>query len=99
MRHVFLAATALAVLGGNAWAAEAPAKQPATKVLQVCDAEAQSWRAFSRDLGLPDYVTAKQVLADTSKGWAEPKCITASELRRLTGEPKLERVSLRKSGE
>lgn len=95
MRMVLPIIAVAALMGGavqakdnpNAIAAgkDAVAQQGATKVLYVCDEDELSWRAFSRDLGTPDFVTAAQVRADTSKGWAAPKCITESQLRLLTG--------------
>ena len=95
MRRVLPILVAAALLGGAAQAKDSPnamaagkdavAQQPTTKMLMVCDEDYLSWRAFSRDLGTPDYVTAEQVRADTSKAWAAPKCITESQLRRLTG--------------
>jgi len=66
-------------------AATAVASTPVASVtLHVCDEEAADWRLFSRDLGLPDFVTAKQVRA--GKAGSGAKCITPSELRRLKGE-------------
>lgn len=98
MRMVLLVMATGALLGGVAQAkdnpnamtpasnvVDQPRAQPVVKVLYVCDEEELSWRAFSRDLGTPDFVTAKQVRADSGKAWAAPKCITASELRHLTG--------------
>lgn len=93
MRMVLLVAAAAALLGGAAQAnedpnagagkAEAQRAPSAAKVLYVCGEDEAAWRPFSRDLGVPEFVTAKQVRADTEKTWAAPKCITASELRRL----------------
>ena len=98
MRTVLLAIAASALLGGLAHAQEksgatpgaanaagAQRAAPIGKVLYICDEEERAWRVFSRDLGTPDFITAEQVRADKSKAWREPKCITASELRRLTG--------------
>ena len=94
MRMVLLVVAAGALLGGVAQGKESPnamaagkdsvGVQPAPKVLYVCNEEEMSWRAFSRDLGTPDFVTAAQVRADRGKAWSAPKCITAAELRRLT---------------
>jgi len=60
---------------------------PATKkVLQVCD---EDTAALGSSSGLPPFVTAKQVRAAEGKAWSGPKCITPSELRRLTGSAPL----------
>lgn len=91
MRMVLLAIAAGALFGSAAQAkddlaAMAAGPQPAQtakKVLYVCSEDEQSWRAFSRDLGTPDFVTAKQVLADQDKTWSGPRCITKTELHRL----------------
>lgn len=97
MKMALLVIAAGALLGGAAQAKDDPNQiQPTkavaagdstdgvTKVLYVCSEDEQAWRAFSRDLGSPDFVTAKEVLADKGKSWAEPKCITPSQLHRLT---------------
>jgi hypothetical protein len=93
MALIFIAASAL--IGGAAQAHDDPAAATptkavaadehaeATKVLYVCSEEERNWRAFSRDLGTPEFVTAKRVIADQGKAWSEPKCITQSELKRL----------------
>ena len=66
-----------------AQAAQGAPSDPAFKVLYVCGEDQASWRSLSRDMGIPEFVTAKQVRADRGKAWAEPKCITPAELRRL----------------
>lgn len=93
MRVTLMVIAAGALLAG---AAQAKENQSATteqdeaastgrvvKVLYVCSEEERNWRAFSRDLGTPDFITAEQVRAQKGKAWAEPKCITPSEVRRL----------------
>ena len=92
MRTVLLAMAAGAFLAGAAQAkdidattgADAPRAEPSVKVLYICGEDEMGWRMFSRDLGIPDFVTAEQVRADTGKAWDGPKCITSAELRRLT---------------
>lgn len=96
MRTFLLAFAAAALVGGVAQAKEDP-KAPAqdlaatqrsellVKVLYVCNEEERDWRMFSRDLGTPDFVTAKQIRDQQGKAWAAPKCITPAEARRLTG--------------
>ena len=97
MRMVLLAIAAATLLGGVAQANDNPSAmrhgknladrapaEPVIKVLYVCDEDELSWRAFSRDLGTPEFVTADQVRAENGKAWTAPRCITATELRRLT---------------
>ena len=95
MRTIMLTIAAAALMGGFAQAKDAPVgsgqgvadgqgPDPQVKVLYVCGEDEASWRSVSRDLGIPEFVTAKQVRADSGKAWAEPKCITPAELRRLT---------------
>jgi hypothetical protein len=96
MRTVLLTIAAAALMGGFAQANEAApnalasgqaatdGRAPLVKVLYVCGEDEASWRSVSRDLGIPEFVTAKQVKADTGKAWAAPKCITPAELRHLT---------------
>ncbi|MEW5687351.1 MAG: hypothetical protein AB1942_20745 [Pseudomonadota bacterium] len=94
MRTLLLTIAAAALMGGFAQANEAPVAPgqaadgqgpaPMVKVLYVCGEDEASWRSVSRDLGIPEFVTAKQVRADSGKAWDAPKCITPAELRRLT---------------
>ena len=95
MRMLLLTLAAAALLGGAAQAGEeqdavvtkavaAPQASEAKKVLIVCTEEERDMRSFSRDLGLPDFVTAKQVLADQGKAWTGARCITPTEMRRLS---------------
>lgn len=102
MRLAIMVIAAAALLGGSAQAHSDPsaaakdavATAPAAKkVLVVCDGDEASWRAFSRDLGLPEFVTARQVRAAEGKAWSGPKCITPSELRRLTGGEQVSRLT------
>ena len=102
MRMVLLVIATGALLAGAAQAKESPnalavgqdavarqAATPGVKRLYVCDAEELSWRAFSRDLGTPEFVTADEVRTDSGKAWNAPRCITPSELRRLTSTVKV----------
>jgi len=84
-----LAAGAAQAAEGQARSADKAAK-PATarvlagqKVLYICSEDERSWRAFSRDLGTPDFVTAEQVRAEAGKAWNGPRCITEGEAKRL----------------
>jgi hypothetical protein len=81
------------VTSGKADAKRAPS---VAKVLYVCGEDEAAWRSFSRDLGVPEFVTAAQVRADTDKTWAAPKCITASELRRLKDNTQVTLVTPKK---
>ncbi len=57
--------------------------QPAVKVLYVCDEGEQNRRAFAREFGAADFVTADQVRAAKGQPWSAPRCITPAEVRRL----------------
>lgn len=83
MRVLSLVIAAGALLSGGAQASEpTPAPDAAKKALVVCSEEERDWRAVSRDLGMPDFVTAKEVRE--GKAWTGAKCITPAEMRKLT---------------
>ena len=54
----------------------------AGRELFVCARDEASRRAFRREHGQVIFVSAKE--AASSKGWDTPRCITATEYRRLT---------------
>lgn len=96
--RIALLAVAFAALAGGALANEPPnaqsqAKDAAAdarpaKVLYVCEDNAMTRRAFAREFGAAEFVTAEAVRAD-GKAWAAPKCITSAEARRLKAEKRL----------
>ena len=61
-------------------AATAPPKPART--VYVCDSSAMTRRAFAREFGSADFVTAEQAAAKGAV-WKAPKCISRSEARRL----------------
>lgn len=99
MRMALLVLAAGALLSSAAQAKDGPNEptagkdQPAVKMLYVCSEDEAAWRPFSRDLGVPEFVTAAQVRASSGKAWSAPKCITSSELRRLTGGTQMGRLT------
>jgi hypothetical protein len=88
-----LTAAAAVFATGAAIAKEAPNAQGAAKdavvttaapgkTLYVCEDTAMTRRAFARQFGQVEFVTADAVRAD-GQAWASPKCITSVEARRL----------------
>ena len=58
-------------------------EQPrASRDLYVCARDEASRRAFKREHGQVIFVSAREAAA--SKGWDTPRCITATEYKRLT---------------
>ena len=95
MRTVLLTLAFGALMGGAAQAGEAPdaivtkatVTQASTtaapkKELMVCSEEERDMASQVRDLGMPGFVTAKQVTE--GKTWTGARCITPSEMRRLS---------------
>lgn len=94
--RIVLCAAALALLAGTAAAGEPAVNaaaagkdagaQAATRAVYICDSSAMTKRAFAREHGSAEFVTAKDVARGET--WATPKCITAAEARRLrAGKP------------
>jgi hypothetical protein len=54
----------------------------ASRELYICARDEASRRAFKRQHGQVIFVSAKE--AAEGKGWDTPRCITATEYRRLT---------------
>jgi hypothetical protein len=48
----------------------------------VCDTTTATRRAFTREFGVMEFVTADRAVAK-GETWSAPKCVTASEARRL----------------
>ena len=68
---------------------DAAATQSAAKPLVVCDRDEASRRAFKRQFGRVEFVTAQGVIDGRGDGqrWDTPRCITPAEftkLRRMT---------------
>ncbi len=87
-----VAAATLLASTAPALAGEAPrttrVSQPAARIVVTqCDRDALTEAAFRSDYGSrPVFVTAEQVISAQATGerWAAPRCMTASEHRRLT---------------
>lgn len=85
----------ISVLGGEPAATgqsvdASDVQSAAAKPLVVCDRDEASRRAFRRQFGRVEFVTAQGVLDGRGDGqrWETPRCITPVEfakLRRLTG--------------
>jgi predicted lipoprotein with Yx(FWY)xxD motif len=90
--RIIVSALALSALAGAAFAGQAPSAAEAGKdalsqgksprTVYVCDDDAMTRRAFAREHGQVEFVTAKQAQAK-GEAWAQPKCITSAEARRL----------------
>jgi len=90
--RIIASALALAALAGSAFAGQAPSaaeaatdalsESKAPRTLYVCEGDAMTRRAFAREYGQVEFVTAKQAQAKGA-AWAQPKCITSAEARRL----------------
>lgn len=64
-------------------ARDAAATEAATpRAVYVCDTSAMTRRAFAREFGAVEFVKAEAAVAST-EAWTAPKCIKASEARRL----------------
>lgn len=88
MRLMTCALALSAVAAVPAFATDAPAKaeqqpqQPAARTVYVCDSSAMTRRAFTREHGAMEFVTAEAAAAK-GKAWTAPKCMTPAEARRL----------------
>lgn len=90
--RIIVSALALAALAGSALAAQAPSaaeagkdalsRAKAPRTLYICEDDAMTRRAFAREHGQVEFVTAKQAQVK-GETWAQPKCITSAEARRL----------------
>ncbi|WP_293679681.1 hypothetical protein [uncultured Phenylobacterium sp.] len=84
MMRMLLCAVALAALSATAAAAAEkaqPAEAESGRTLFICDTSAMTKRAFTREFGKVEFVTAAQVRKGGS--WDAPKCITPAEARKL----------------
>lgn len=90
MRIVLCALGFMAMSAGAAWAADAQTGQAkpasdaarAPRLLYVCDTDAMTRRAFAREFGAAEFVTAERARAK-GEAWTGPKCIRPAEARRL----------------
>lgn len=86
MRAALLgAAFALAATAATAAemsAASGPGEGSKARAVYVCDASQVTKRAFAREFGQARFVKASDVL-QPGAAWSAPRCISASELRRL----------------
>jgi hypothetical protein len=85
MRLMTCALVLSALAAGPTFAKEAaPATAPekATRTVFVCDNSAMTRRAFAREYGRVEFVTAEKAAAKGA-AWTAPKCITPAEARRL----------------
>lgn len=76
------AAPALAEQATSATSRALDASARAARTVYICDASAMTKRAFTREFGVVEFVKAEAVVAK-GEAWSTPKCITASEARRL----------------
>jgi len=60
----------------------ATTSSPTPRVVYVCDRSSMTRRAFAREHGQAEFVTA-EVAARRGEAWASPKCMSESEARRL----------------
>lgn len=85
MRLMICAIALSAVAAVPALAKDAPAATETTKptrTVYVCDNSAMTRRAFAREHGGTEFVTAKDAAAK-GEAWAAPKCIRPAEARKL----------------
>lgn len=61
--------------------AQPAADASAGRTLYICDASAMTKRAFTREFGKIEFVTAEQVRKGGN--WDAPRCITPAEARKL----------------
>jgi hypothetical protein len=76
--------TAVASAGPEASAAVAKVAeaQRSARIVYICEDTAASRRAFIREFGTAEFVTAKKALA-RGANWDAPKCMTGAEFRRF----------------
>lgn len=87
MRLMICALALSAVAAVPALAKDTPAKteaqqKPAARTVYVCDNSAMTRRAFTREHGAMEFVTA-EAAASKGQAWTAPKCMTPAEAKRL----------------
>lgn len=55
------------------------------RTLYICETDALTRRAFAREFGSVEFVTAEKAKAATG-AWSSPKCISDAEARRLRNQ-------------
>ena len=86
MRLIICAAALSALTAASAVAKDVPARTEATepaRAVYVCDGSAMTRRAFTREHGATEFVTAEQAAAAKGQAWTAPKCIKPAEARKL----------------
>ncbi|MFZ5720275.1 MAG: hypothetical protein ACOY5Y_12530 [Pseudomonadota bacterium] len=93
MRTIVCVVALAALSAGSALATETPdanrhAKEAvalegkAERTLYICENDTLTRRAFTREFGTVEFVTAEEAAAK-GQAWDAPKCITSYEARRL----------------
>ena len=91
MRSMICALAVSVIAAGPALATDSPAKadqqkpqpQAAARTVYVCDNSAMTRRAFAREHGKTEFVTAEAAAAAKGETWTAPKCMKPAEARRL----------------
>lgn len=85
MRLIVCAFVLSALAAGPALSKEASpatAAAKAARTVYVCDGSAMTRRAFTREFGSMEFVTAEKAAAKGAT-WTAPKCVTPAEARKL----------------
>jgi len=86
MRLIICAAALSALTALPAVAKDASTTTQTTepaRAVYVCDSSAMTRRAFTREHGATEFVTAEQAAAAKGQTWSKPKCIKPAEARKL----------------
>ena len=78
-------ATAKDVSGAAADSLPTVQNAPVARTVYICDTSAMTRRAFTREFGAVEYVTAAQAAAKDAT-WQAPKCMKPTEARKLRGK-------------
>lgn len=66
-------------------AAAISSARASSRTLYICENDAMTRRAFAREFGSVEFVTAEKAKAATG-AWSSPKCISDAEARRLRNQ-------------